>query len=59
VRLVRMHLGQLLLALEADAWVGTYASNWNRLIDELRAVWVPKMAGPYIEVGEVHDYQVW
>lgn len=59
VRLVRMHLGQLLLALEADAWVGTYASNWNRLIDELRAVWVPKMAGPFIEVGEVHDYQVW
>lgn len=27
---------QLLMALECDAWVGTRASNWNRLIDELR-----------------------
>ena len=59
VRLTRAHLGQLLLALEADAWVGTYASNWNRLIDELRGVWVPKIAGPYVEVGDPHDYQVW
>ena len=81
VRLTRSHLGQLLLALEADAWVGessaallapagghtaaapghagTYASNWNRLIDELRGVWVPKAAGPYVEVGDLHDYQVW
>lgn len=59
VRLTRQHLGQLLLALEADAWVGTYASNWNRLVDELRSVWVPKAAGPYVEVGQLHDYQVW
>jgi hypothetical protein len=59
VRLTRQHLGQLLLSLEADAWVGTYASNWNRLIDELRSVWVPKAAGPYVEVGQLHDYQVW
>jgi hypothetical protein len=34
------HLLQLTLALEADAWIGTRGSNWNRLIDELRCVWV-------------------
>lgn len=59
VALARLHLGQLLLALEADGWLGTYASNWCRLIEELRGVWVPKVAGPYVEVGEVADYQVW
>jgi hypothetical protein len=31
---------QLLMALECDAWVGTRGSNWNRLIDELRCIWV-------------------
>ena len=40
------------MALECDAWVGTRGSNWNRLIDELRCVWVPKCAQPYVEVGE-------
>ena len=60
-RLLRAHLGQLLLALEADAWVCTYASNWCRLIDELRGVWVPKVGGPYVEVGgmDLMHYQVW
>ena len=54
------HLLQLLMALEADAWVGTRASNWNRLIDELRCVWVNKCAHVYVEVGDVrgNDY-VW
>lgn len=59
VQLTRLHFGQLLMALEADAWIGTYASNWCRLIDELRGVWVPKAAGPYVEVGVVEDYHVW
>jgi hypothetical protein len=45
------HLLQLTLALEADAWIGTRASNWNRLIDELRCVWVDKCLHPYVEVG--------
>jgi hypothetical protein len=45
------HLLQLLMALEADAWVGTRGSNWNRLIDELRCVWVDKCQGVYVEVG--------
>ena len=54
------HLLQLLMALEADAWVGTRGSNWNRLIDELRCVWVDKCAHVYVEVGDVRggDY-VW
>ena len=43
---------QLLLALECDAWVGTLGSNWNRLIDELRAVWLPKARNVFVEVGD-------
>jgi hypothetical protein len=45
------HLLQLLMSLEADAWVGTRSSNWNRLIDELRCVWVDKCPNAYVEVG--------
>ena len=45
------HLLQLLMSLEADAWVGTRRSNWNRLIDELRCVWVDKCPNSYVEVG--------
>ena len=29
-------LYQLYMALEADVWIGTRKSNWNRLIDEMR-----------------------
>jgi hypothetical protein len=29
----------------------------GRLIDELRCVWVPKCALPYVEVGDPHDYE--
>lgn len=47
---------QLLLALECDAWVGTRGSNWNRLIDELRCVWVAKCQNIYSEVG---DFEKW
>jgi len=31
-------LYQLYMALEADVWIGTRKSNWNRLIDEMRCV---------------------
>jgi hypothetical protein len=51
-QLSRIWFLQLLMALECDAWVGTRGSNWNRLIDELRCVWVPKCMQPYVEVGE-------
>jgi hypothetical protein len=50
-RLIRFHLLQLLMHLECDAWVGTRASNWNRLIDELRSVWVDKRGHAFTEVG--------
>jgi hypothetical protein len=40
------------MALECDAWVGTLRSNWNRLLFELRCVWVPKCGLPFIEVGD-------
>jgi hypothetical protein len=46
------HLLQLTLALEADAWISTRGSNWSRLIDELRCVWVDKCQHPYVEVGD-------
>jgi hypothetical protein len=47
---------QLLMALECDGWVGTRGSNWNRLIDELRCIWVPKCHHPYVEVGFEQDW---
>jgi hypothetical protein len=53
------HLLQLLMALEADAWVGTRGSNWNRLIDELRCVWVDKCQGVYVEVGLTPEAYSW
>jgi hypothetical protein len=43
---------QLFIALEADGWVGTRGSNWNRLIDELRCIWVPKCQNVFVEVGD-------
>jgi len=49
--LILGHLLQLLMALEADAWIGTRGSNWNRLIDELRCVWVDKCHYSYVEVA--------
>ena len=51
-RLTHLWLLQLLMALECDAWIGTRSSNWNRLIDELRCVWVPKCSLPFVEVGD-------
>ncbi len=45
------HLLQLLMSIEADAWVGTRSSNWNRLVDELRCVWVDKCHNAFVEVG--------
>ena len=54
--LSRIWLLQILLALECDAWVGTRGSNWNRIIDELRCVWVPKCQNVYEEVG---DFERW
>jgi hypothetical protein len=53
------HLLQLLMALEADAWVGTRGSNWNRLIDELRCVWVVKCQGVYVEAGLTPEAYSW
>jgi len=59
-RLIMGHLLQLLMALEADAWIGTRASNWNRLIDELRCVWVDKCHGSFVELGgPVADVYEW
>jgi hypothetical protein len=53
------HLLQLLMALEADAWVGTRGSNWNRLIDEMRCVWVDKCQGVYVEAGQPPGQYSW
>jgi hypothetical protein len=46
------HLLQLTMALEADAWIGTRFSNWGRMIDGLRCVWVDKCKHSYVEVGD-------
>ena len=50
---------QLLMALEADAWVGTRSSNWSRLIDELRCVWVAKCRLPFVEAGVNQPEDSW
>lgn len=34
------------------AQVTSRGSNWDRLIDELRCVWVAKCAYPFVEIGE-------
>ena len=47
---------QLLMDLECDSFWGTRGSNWNRLIDELRCVWVDKCRLPYFEVGPAKDW---
>lgn len=39
---VMQSMWNLAYALECDAWVGTIGSNWNRLIHELRGVWLRK-----------------
>ena len=53
--IIHSHLLQLLMSLESDAWIGTRASNWNRLIDELRCVWIDKCKNIYIEVGVIAE----
>jgi len=52
------HLLELQMSMEADGWIGTRASNWNRMIDELRCIWVSKCQMPFVEVGDIHgdDY---
>ena len=52
---IHTHLIQLLMSLECDVWIGTRASNWNRLIDELRCTWIDKCNGLYIEVGDISE----
>lgn len=47
---------QLFMALECDAYVGTLNSNWNRIIDELRCIWVDHCKQPYLEIGDVVDW---
>lgn len=49
--MIERWLLQLLMALECDVFIGWRASNWNRLVDELRCVWVPKCSSPFYEVG--------
>ena len=59
-RVVLENLLQLYMALEADGWIGTRESNWNRLIDELRCIWVDKCSMVFDEIGNLqHDYYEW
>ncbi|KAL7266888.1 hypothetical protein RUND412_010547 [Rhizina undulata] len=46
---------QLIMAVECDTIVGTRGSGWNRMIDELRCVWVD-CRKPYLEVGVPEDW---
>eukprot|EP00158_Paraphelidium_tribonemae_P003905 Partr_v1_DN26459_c1_g1_i2_m23571 len=44
-------LHQLLMSLEGDIEISTLGSNWSRLLNELKCVWVDKCHMPYFEVG--------
>ncbi|PSC70120.1 hypothetical protein C2E20_6535 [Micractinium conductrix] len=55
--MILRHLLNMLVALECDAWVGTRGSNWDRMVDELRCVWVDKCNGPYVEAGPYKNWQ--
>ncbi|RVD86230.1 uncharacterized protein DFL_004517 [Arthrobotrys flagrans] len=46
---------QLFFAIEASNIVGTRGSGWNRMIDELRCIWVDCRT-PYMEVGPFEDW---
>lgn len=50
--LTRLWFLQLTLALECDSWIGTRGSNWNKLIDMLRCVWVAKCQNYMADVGD-------
>jgi hypothetical protein len=47
------HLLQILMAAEADRFIGQHNSNVCRLINELRCTMVPKCSNAYYEVGTV------
>lgn len=51
-QLALRHLSELMIAVEADAWIGTRRSNWCRLIDEMRCVITDKCHGIFKEVGD-------
>lgn len=57
-----MHLGEMMLSLESGAWVGTRASNWCRLVDELAQIWVGGAGagggspGVFVEVGDEQNW---
>lgn len=53
---VERFLLDLMIALECDLFLGVRASNWNRLIDELRCVWVPKCTNPFYELGGFYNH---
>lgn len=44
-------LMEMMMALEADSWIGTRISCWGRIIDMLRCVWTDKCNAPFVEVG--------
>ncbi|KAK6527189.1 hypothetical protein TWF281_010381 [Arthrobotrys megalospora] len=46
---------QLFWAIEASHILGTRGSGWNRMIDELRCIWVDCRT-PYMEVGPFEDW---
>ncbi|KAI8909389.1 hypothetical protein DFJ77DRAFT_513089 [Powellomyces hirtus] len=48
---------QLWMALECDVFFGTRASNWNRIIDEFRCIFVDKCQLPYFEMGPQNDWK--
>jgi hypothetical protein len=55
-RMSVLWLLQLWLAVECDAWIGQRASNWNRMIDEMRCVLADKCEKTFIELSPPNEW---
>ncbi|KAF3197862.1 hypothetical protein TWF679_002549 [Orbilia oligospora] len=51
-----MHIMQLWMAVECDAFVGNRNSNWNKLIDSIRCTLMDKCRAPYLDAGYSADW---
>ncbi|KAF3932035.1 hypothetical protein ABW20_dc0104263 [Dactylellina cionopaga] len=47
---------QLMMAIECDFMIGTRASGWSRLLDNLRCGWLAKCQQPFFDVGDEQDW---
>ncbi|EPS44862.1 hypothetical protein H072_1148 [Dactylellina haptotyla CBS 200.50] len=47
---------QLMMAIECDMMIGTRASGWSRLLDNLRCGWLGKCQQAFLDIGDEQDW---